>query len=92
MAIACACTMTLSAQEPDLEAIAKARKVKADSLVTMMAKVYATQAAMNHPGSEARATLLKAFDESFNLEKQDETSSSRKATVLPPSSSSKPRA
>ncbi len=72
MAIACACTMTLSAQEPDLEAIAKARKVKADSLVTMMAKVYATQAAMNHPGSEARATLLKAFDESFNLEKQDE--------------------
>lgn len=70
MVVACACAV--SAQDFDLETIAKARKVKADSLAVMMGKVYASQAAMNHPTSEARAILLKAFDETVNLDKQDE--------------------
>ena len=70
--LAAALSMSLSAQEPDLETITKTRANKADSLTAMMAKVYATQAAMNHPTAEARATLLKAFEETLNLDNQDE--------------------
>ena len=70
--LAVAFAMSLSAQEPDIDAIAKTRTIKADSLTAMMAKVYATQAAMNHPTAEARATLLKAFEETLNLDNQDD--------------------
>lgn len=72
MAIAVVAALSVGAQEPDLAAIAKMRKVKIDSLSMMLGKVYATQAAMNHTTTQARATLLKAFDESVNIEKQDE--------------------
>jgi FKBP-type peptidyl-prolyl cis-trans isomerase FklB len=72
MAIAIVAALGVSAQDIDLDAIAQMRKVKADSLSIMLGKVYATQAAMNHSTSEARATLLKAFDEVVNLDKQDE--------------------
>lgn len=61
-----------SAQEPDLEAIAAARKVKADSLSLVFGKVYGTQAAMNHPSAEARKVYLKAFNETLSLDSQDE--------------------
>lgn len=67
-----AMTCSMSAQDTDVEAIAKMRNNKADSLTAMMAKVYATQAAMNHPTTEARTTLLKAFDETLNIDKQDD--------------------
>ena len=64
--------LMLSAQEPDLAAIAQMRKIKSDSLSTMLGKVYATKAAMNHTGAEARTALLMAFNEALNLDKQDE--------------------
>lgn len=72
MAFAMTCSFNAFAQDPDIESIAAMRKVKADSMSLMLGKVYATQAAMNHTTAEARATLLKAFDETVNLDKQDE--------------------
>lgn len=72
MAITVAAALSMSAQEPDLAAIAQMRKVKADSLGLMLGKVYGTQAAMNHTTADARALLLKSFDETLNLDKQDE--------------------
>jgi len=60
------------AQDPDLEAIAAMKTVKADSLSLMLGKVYGTQAAMNHTTSHARAQILKAFGEEMNMDQQDE--------------------
>ena len=72
MAFAVAAAFTMSAQDLDIEAIAKLRNIKADSLALMLGKVYGTQNAMNHTTSDARVALIKAFDESINIEKQDE--------------------
>ncbi len=71
-ALAIAGALTMSAQEPDLEAIAKMKNIKADSLAMMLGKVYGTQAAMNHTTPDARKALIKAFDETINAEKLDE--------------------
>ena len=67
-----ATSVMVQAQEPDLAAINQMRKVKADSLSTMLGKVYGTQAAMNHHSAEARVALLQAFNEVMNLENQDD--------------------
>jgi len=73
--IALAVTMLggiVAAQEPDLAAIAQARKVKTDSLSLMLGKVYGAQAAMTHTTAEARKTILETFKSELNLDQQDE--------------------
>lgn len=65
--------LMLNAQDPDLAAISQMRKIKSDSLSTMLGKVYATKSAMNHTGAEARTALLMAFNEALNIDKQDES-------------------
>lgn len=64
--------INISAQDPDVAAIAAMRNVKADSLSIMLGKVYGTQAAMNAPTSEERSVLVKAFENALNVESQDE--------------------
>lgn len=64
--------INISAQDPDVAAIAAMRNVKADSLSIMLGKVYGTQAAMNAPTSEERSVLVKAFENALNVESLDE--------------------
>ena len=61
-----------SAQDPDLEAIAAMKIVKADSLSMMLGKVFGTQAAMKHTNPLDRAKVLQAFGEELNMDQQDE--------------------
>lgn len=61
-----------SAQEPDLEAIAAMKIVKADSLSMMLGKVFGTQAAMNNTSTNDRAKVLQAFGDEMNMDQQDE--------------------
>lgn len=67
-----ATSVMVQAQDPDLEAINKMRKIKADSISVMLGKVYGSQSAMNHATAEERVALLQAFNEVLNLENQDE--------------------
>ncbi len=72
VAIAALVSGIAMAQEPDLELIAKMREIKADSMSTMLGKVYGTQAAMTHTTANARHTYLKAFNEALSLAQQDD--------------------
>lgn len=64
--------MNVSAQDPDLAAIAAKRNIKADSLTMMLGKVYGTQAAMNNTTSEERSALINSFVEALGIESKDE--------------------
>lgn len=72
LAIAALSSSFAMAQDPDLAMIAKQREIKADSLSMMLGKVYGTQAAMSHTTTEARQSLLKAFNDAMTIGEQDE--------------------
>ena len=59
--VAVAGCVVANAQDFDLAAIAQKLAVKADSASMIMGQLNGTQAAVNHPTTEARQQLLKSF-------------------------------
>ena len=70
--VAVAGCVVANAQDFDLAAIAQKLAVKADSASMIMGQLNGTQAAVNHPTTEARQQLLKSFNDALGVTSKGE--------------------
>lgn len=71
--LAAGCAMTLSAQDPDIAAIAQQHKAKSDSLSMLYGQLVGTRAAIDNPKSKARKALLKTVSDLLAVENKDKS-------------------